>query len=58
MKFLAEIEDQMLECLSRSEVRLMNDLNTTKQLAELKKQYNETLERYGKPLFCTWWISV
>jgi len=41
------MEDKMKTCLS-SDVRLMQDLPAIKKLAELKKQYEETLERYGK----------
>jgi hypothetical protein len=44
MKYLTELEEQMLHHLS-SDVRLLNDLPTTKKLAELKKQYDETEER-------------
>ncbi|XP_071801693.1 uncharacterized protein [Asterias amurensis] len=43
MKRLDELEQQMLDCLA-SDTRLLNDLATTKKLAELKKHYDETLE--------------
>ena len=43
--FLAKLEQQMRDSLS-CDVRLMNDLIATKKLAELKKQYDETIERY------------
>ena len=45
MKFLDKLEQQMRDNLS-SDVRLLNDLQATKKLAELKKQYDETIERY------------
>lgn len=41
---LNKLEQQMLENLS-CDVRLMNDLHEAKKLAELKKQYEETVER-------------
>ena len=44
MIFLDKLEQQMRDNLS-SDVRLMNDLQATKKLAELKKQYDETIER-------------
>ena len=44
MKRLNQLEQQMLDCLA-SDTRLLNDLATTKKLAELKKHYDETLER-------------
>ncbi|GFN75495.1 dynein beta chain, ciliary [Plakobranchus ocellatus] len=40
---LDRLEQQMKDNLS-SDVRLMNDLQATKRLAELKKHYDETLE--------------
>ncbi|KAL4232681.1 hypothetical protein ACF0H5_007369 [Mactra antiquata] len=43
MEFLDKLEKQMRTNLS-SDVRLMNDLQATKKLAELKKQYDETVE--------------
>ncbi|XP_071504103.1 dynein axonemal heavy chain 5-like [Diadema antillarum] len=43
MKQLNQLEDQMLECLA-SDNRLLNDLATTKKLADMKKHYDETLE--------------
>lgn len=45
MEFLNKIEQQMLANLS-SDLRLMNDLNATKKLADLKKQFDETEERW------------
>lgn len=45
MTQLAELEEQIVSCLS-DDVRLLNDLPTTKKLAELKKQLEETQERY------------
>ena len=44
MQFLDRLETKMRSSLS-SDVRLMNDLQATKKLADLKKQYDETLER-------------
>ena len=44
MELLARLERQCRTNLS-SDVRLMNDLAATKKLAELKKQYDETMER-------------
>ena len=44
MERLDKLEHDMVEILS-SDVRLLNDLPTTKKLAELKKQYDETEER-------------
>lgn len=41
---LLDMENKMKKCLS-SNVRLMQDLPAIKKLAELKKQYEETLER-------------
>ncbi|XP_060567478.1 dynein axonemal heavy chain 5-like [Ruditapes philippinarum] len=41
--FWTKLEKQMRTNLS-SDVRLMNDLQATKKLAELKKQYDETVE--------------
>lgn len=46
MRQLNELEEQMLDCLA-SDTRLLNDLATTKKLADLKKHYDETLERYN-----------
>ncbi|XP_064629693.1 uncharacterized protein LOC135488785 isoform X2 [Lineus longissimus] len=43
MEAMEKIEEQMLVCLS-SDTRLMNDLATTKKLADLKKQWDETQE--------------
>ncbi|XP_030850579.1 dynein heavy chain 8, axonemal isoform X3 [Strongylocentrotus purpuratus] len=43
MKQLDQLEDQMLECLA-SDNRLLNDLATTKKLADMKKHYDETVE--------------
>ena len=43
MLYLDKLERQMREQLS-SDVRLMNDLQATRRLAELKKQYDETQE--------------
>ena len=43
-RYLGRVENQMVECLA-SEVRLLQDLATTKRLAEFIKQYNETQER-------------
>ena len=43
-KQLDQLEDQMLECLA-SDNRLLNDLATTKKLADMKKHYDETVER-------------
>ena len=48
---LDRLEQQMRDQLS-SDVRLMNDLQATKRLAELKKHFDETLER------CTIFISL
>ena len=42
---LEQLEQQMRDQLS-SDVRLMNDLQSTKRLAELKKHFDETLERW------------
>lgn len=44
MELLDRLEKQMRKNLS-SDVRLMNDLQATKKLAELKKQFDETVER-------------
>ena len=44
MKTLTSLEAQIIDCLF-SDVCLLNDLSTTKKLAELKKQYDETQER-------------
>ena len=44
MEDLSRLERDMVKCLS-SDVRLLNDLATTKRLAELKKHYDETQER-------------
>ncbi|KAF6026453.1 hypothetical protein EB796_015244 [Bugula neritina] len=41
---LTDLETKMKNCLS-SNVRLMQDLPAIKKLAELKKQYEETIER-------------
>ncbi len=46
MKLLSDLEQQMISCLS-SDVRLLNELSTTKKLAELKKQFDEAQERLG-----------
>ncbi|XP_035829673.1 dynein heavy chain 5, axonemal isoform X2 [Aplysia californica] len=43
LETLERLEQQMRDQLS-SDVRLMNDLQATKRLAELKKHYDETLE--------------
>ncbi|XP_070568705.1 dynein axonemal heavy chain 5-like isoform X4 [Ptychodera flava] len=43
MKDLEALEKQMLNCLA-GDTRLLNDLVTTKKLAEMKKHYDETLE--------------
>ncbi|WAR07684.1 DYHG-like protein [Mya arenaria] len=43
MEYLDKLERQMRTNLS-SDVRLMNDLQATKKLAELKKQFDETVE--------------
>ena len=43
MKSQSTLEQQMINCLS-SDMRLLNDLCTTKKLAELKKQYDEAQE--------------
>ncbi|XP_077863125.1 dynein axonemal heavy chain 5-like [Saccoglossus kowalevskii] len=43
MEHLESLEKQMLECLA-GDTRLLNDLVTTKKLAEMKKHYDETLE--------------
>ena len=43
-RYLGHVEEQMVECLA-SDMRLLQDLATTKRLAELIKQYNETQER-------------
>ena len=45
MEHMSSLETQMIDCLS-SDVRLLNDLSTTKHMAELKKHYDETQERY------------
>ena len=45
MRQLNDLEEQMLVCLA-SDTRLLNDLATTRKLADLKKHYDETLERY------------
>lgn len=45
MKQLNELEEQMLNCLA-SDTRLLNDLAMTRKLADMKKHYDETLERY------------
>ena len=44
VQFLDKLEKQMRDSLS-SDVRLMHELQATKKLAELKKQYDETVER-------------
>ncbi|OWF37572.1 Dynein heavy chain 5, axonemal [Mizuhopecten yessoensis] len=44
---LEKLEKQMKDNLS-SDVRLMNDLQATKKLAELKKQYDETVESHSR----------
>ena len=44
MFYLEKLEQQMREQLS-SDVRLMNDLQATRRLAELKKQFDETQEK-------------
>ena len=41
---LSDMEKKMKKCLSNN-VKLMQDLPAIKKLAELKKQYEETLER-------------
>ena len=43
MKSLTALETQIIDCLS-SDVCLLNDLSTTKKLAELKKNFDETQE--------------
>ena len=43
MKSLTTLETQIIDCLS-SDVCLLNDLSTTKKLAELKKNFDETQE--------------
>jgi hypothetical protein len=43
MVAMEKIEEQMLVYLA-SDTRLMNDLATTKKLADLKKQWDETQE--------------
>ena len=45
MFYLDKLEQQMREQLS-SDVRLMNDLQATRRLAELKKQFDETQEKW------------
>ena len=45
MRYLKQLEDHRVECLS-SDVRLLNELPTTKRLAEFIKQYDETQERW------------
>lgn len=45
LELMEKLEKSMLESLS-SDIRLMNELPATKKLAELKKQYDETLDRY------------
>ncbi|XP_071954985.1 uncharacterized protein [Antedon mediterranea] len=47
MQQLEELERQMLECLA-GDKRLLNDLQTTKKLADMKKHYDETLESQGR----------
>ncbi|KAK6187606.1 hypothetical protein SNE40_005595 [Patella caerulea] len=47
MKLLERLEKQMRELLS-SDVVLLKDLQSTKRLADLKKQYDETLESQGR----------
>ncbi|XP_033113255.1 dynein heavy chain 5, axonemal-like isoform X2 [Anneissia japonica] len=49
MQQLEDLEKQMLECLA-GDKRLLNDLQTTKKLAEMKKHYNETLESQERVL--------
>ncbi|XP_059166583.1 dynein axonemal heavy chain 8-like [Physella acuta] len=44
---IQRLEEQMKEQLS-CDVRLMNDLQATKKIAELKKQYEETLESQAR----------
>lgn len=44
LELMEKLEKSMLESLS-SDIRLMNELPATKKLAELKKQYDETLDR-------------
>ena len=43
-RYLERVEEQMVDCLA-SEVRLLQDLPTTKRLADLIKQYDETQDR-------------
>ncbi|XP_074662754.1 uncharacterized protein LOC141915202 [Tubulanus polymorphus] len=43
MEVLKKIDDEMVTCLG-SDIRLMNDLSTTKKLADLKKHYDESIE--------------
>ncbi|XP_052708586.1 uncharacterized protein LOC128183562 isoform X10 [Crassostrea angulata] len=43
LELMEKLEKSMLESLS-SDIRLMNELPATKKLAELKKQYDETLD--------------
>lgn len=50
MFYLDKLERQMREQLS-SDVRLMNDLQATRRLAELKKQFDETQEKW---VVCVW----
>ena len=40
-----EKQKEQIEELLSSDVRLLNDLQATKKLIELKKQYDETQER-------------
>ncbi|XP_023932047.1 dynein heavy chain 5, axonemal-like isoform X1 [Lingula anatina] len=47
MQFFHKIEKQMRDLLS-SDVRLMNDLAATKKLADMKKQFDETLESHSR----------
>ncbi|KAL5010133.1 hypothetical protein ScPMuIL_012438 [Solemya velum] len=47
LQFLQRLEQQMKDSLS-SDIRLMNDLQATKKLAELKKQFDETVENQSR----------
>lgn len=57
MQYLTNLEKQMIDYLS-SDVRLLNDLATTKKMAELKKQHDETEERLVvSSLFSKWTLQ-
>ena len=50
LEHMEKLKDQIEELLS-SDVRLLNDLHATKKLLELKKQYDETQDRWVSLIF-------